>query len=298
MQQQCFICVACGTQYPASAVPPVACPICDDDRQYVPAAGQRWTTLDALRRHYRNELRDIAPGVTAIVSIRRPDDEIAARGGGVHDGELSRLAKVSFAIGQQAHLLATPAGNLLWDCVALLDDDTVAEIRRRGGLVALGVSHPHYYTTVVEWSRAFGDIPVYIHRADAAWLMRPAPAIRFWEGETIELLPGVTMIRCGGHFPGASVLHWAGALDGHGALFSGDTIQVVADARWVSFMYSYPNLIPLDATAIRGIAAAVAPFRFERVYGAFGGVVLDDGSGAVQRSAERYLRWIDGVDGA
>ena len=263
-----YICITCGTQYPASSAAPTDCPICEDDRQYVNPAGQQWTTLEELRREHRNTFSVLEPGVTALKTDPK------------------------FGIGQQAHLLETPGGNLLWDCVALLDDATVAELERRGGLVALALSHPHYYTTIVEWSRAFGDIPVYIHRDDAAWVMRPDAAIRFWEGETHELLPGATLIRCGGHFPGASVLHCAAGAQGRGALFSGDTIQVVADARWVSFMYSYPNLIPLDAPAIRRITDAVAPFAYARVYGAFGGVVADDGSGAVQRSAERYLRQI------
>jgi glyoxylase-like metal-dependent hydrolase (beta-lactamase superfamily II) len=263
-----FICVTCGTQYPASAAPPAGCPICQDERQYVNPAGQQWTTLEELRGTHHNTFRTLEPGVTAIKTEPKA------------------------GIGQQAHLIETPQGNLLWDCVVLIDDATVAEIQQRGGLTALALSHPHYYTTIVEWSRAFGGIPVYIHRDDAEWVMRPDPAIRFWEGETLELLPGATMIRGGGHYSGASVLHWAAGAQGRGALFSGDTIQVVADQRWVSFMYSYPNLIPLDAPAIRRIVAAVAPFEYARVYGAFGGVVAEDGSGAVRRSAERYLRQI------
>lgn len=265
-----YICVTCGIQYPASAAPPDGCPICLDERQYVGHDGQQWTTLAAVRGGHRNTFAELEPGVTAIKT------------------------EPKFGIGQQAHLIETPAGNVLWDCVALIDDDTVAEINRRGGLAALGLSHPHYYTTIVEWSRAFGNIPVYIHRDDAEWVARPDPAIRLWEGETVELVPGATMIRCGGHFAGASVLHWAAGAAGRGALFSGDTIQVVADQRWVSFMYSYPNLIPLDAPAIRRIADAVAPYPYARVYGAFGGVVREDGAGAVRRSAERYIRQIGG----
>jgi glyoxylase-like metal-dependent hydrolase (beta-lactamase superfamily II) len=282
-----YICVTCGTQYPASATPPAGCPICEDDRQYVNPAGQQWTTLAAVRRQYRNTFQELEPGVTAITPERRPE---------LSDAE-ARGLKPKFGIGQTAHLIETPRGNVLWDCVALLDDETVAAITERGGLVALGLSHPHYYTTIVEWSRAFGDIPVYIHAADAEWVMRPDPCIRFWDGETVELVPGApnaTMIRCGGHFPGASVLHWPAAAEGHGALFSGDTIQVVADPRWVSFMYSYPDLIPLDAAAVRQIVEAVAPFPFERVYGAFGGIVRADGLGAVRRSAERYIKHIGG----
>ena len=60
-------------------------------------------------------------------------------------------------------------------------------------------------------------------------------------------------------------------------------------------MWSYPNLIPLDADTVRAIADRVAPFRFDRIYGGWWGrVVLTDGPGAVRRSAERYIARIQG----
>ena len=59
-------------------------------------------------------------------------------------------------------------------------------------------------------------------------------------------------------------------------------------------MYSYPNLIPLPAHAVRRIAASVRPFRFERMYGAWDGrTVISGGNDAVERSAERYLRFLE-----
>lgn len=260
-----YICVTCGTQYPASAEPPPGCPICEDDRQYVNPNGQQWTTLEQMRGHYHNQFTPVEPGVTAI------------------------LTQPAFAIGQQAHLIETPHGNVLWDCLTFLDETTIAEIERRGGLAAIAISHAHYYSTMGQWSRAFGDVPIYIHASDEPWVMRPSPSIRFFREETVEILPGVTVIRCGGHFPGALVLHWADGAEGRGALFSGDTIQVVADRRFVSFMYSYPNQIPLPAESVQHIVAAVEPYPFERVYGAFGRHVLADGKAAVRRSAERYI---------
>jgi len=284
-----YICVTCGIQYPESTAPPPSCPICEDDRQYVHPQGQQWTTLDRVQQRYRNVFRQLEPGVTAIVNALR--DAPSAPGGAAD--EASWAAKPRFGIGQQAHLIETPNGNILWDCITLLDDETVAEIQQRGGIAALGLSHPHYYTTIAEWSRAFGGIPVYIHAADAPWVIRPDPAIVLWEGETVEILPGCTMIRCGGHFPGAAVLHWDAGADGRGVLFSGDTIQVVADQRWVTFMYSYPNQIPLNAAEVLHIVEAVGPYPFERIYGAFGGIVRTDAHGAVRRSAERYVRHIE-----
>jgi hypothetical protein len=121
---------------------------------------------------------------------------------------------------------------------------------------------------MVEWSRAFGGVPIYLHAADRQWVMRPDEAIVFWEGETSALAEGLTLIRCGGHFEGGTVLHWAGGAGGRGALLTGDIIQVVPDRKHVSFMYSYPNYIPLPASAIERIVKAVEPFSFDRIYGA------------------------------
>ena len=103
----------------------------------------------------------------------------------------------------------------------------------------------------------------------------------------------MTLIRCGGHFEGGTVLHWAGGDGGKGALLTGDIIQVVPDRKHVSFMYSYPNYIPLGASAIERIVKAVDPFEFDRVYGAFWDMVIEKGGkAAVKSSAERYLRAI------
>ena len=148
---------------------------------------------------------------------------------------------------------------------------------------------------MVEWSRALGDVPIHLHESNRPWVMRPDPAVRFFESETLEVLPGLTVIRCGGHFPGGQVLHWADGADGAGVLFSGDIIQVVADRRWVTFMYSYPNSVPLNASEVRHVVDSVEPYPFERLCGAFDGhVVYPDAKGAVRRSADRYIQHITG----
>jgi hypothetical protein len=266
-----YICVTCGTQFPASERPPAGCPICAEERQYVGWRGQQWTTLDDLRRDYHNVIKPEEPGLTGI---------------GTHP---------SFAIGQRALLVQAPGGNVLWDCISLIDDPTVAAVRALGGVSAIAISHPHYYSAMVEWSRAF-DAPVYLHAADRQWVMRPDPALVFWEGETRPLGAGLTLIRCGGHFDGGTVLHWAAGAEGRGALLAGDILQVVQDRRWVSFMYSYPNLIPLPAAVVRRVAAAVAPYAFDRLYGAWWErVVARDAKAAVARSAARYIAALGGA---
>jgi hypothetical protein len=255
-----------------SDAPPELCPVCEDERQYVGPNGQRWTTTGSLREGgRRNVFEEIEPGLTTINT--RP----------------------SFAIGQQGHLIRTPVGNLLWESVSLCDEETVAGIRERGGLAAIAISHPHFYSAMVDFSHAFGGVPIWLHAADRAWVMRPDPAIHFWEGETANPLPGsdLTLIRVGGHFPGSTALLWPQGAEGRGALLSGDMPQVASDRRWVSFLYSYPNMIPLSADEVRRIAGVLAGFRFDRIHGSWSNrVVARDGGGAVARSAERYARHV------
>jgi len=145
---------------------------------------------------------------------------------------------------------------------------------------------------MVEWSRAFGGCPIWIPSADRVWVQRDDTAIVEWSG-TKEVLAGLTLVQTGGHFEGSAVLHWAAGSGGRGALLVGDTITVVPDVRAVSFMRSYPNLIPLPAAEIRRIVATVRPFAFDRIYGGWWDrVTHSDGKGAVERSARRYLKWI------
>jgi hypothetical protein len=268
-----YICTACGLQFPASDQQPETCPICIDYRQYVPRGVQRWTTLSELRRGHRNAFQQLETGLTGIATT--PD----------------------FAIGQRALLVRTPAGNVLWDCISLIDEATVEIIKALGGIHAIAISHPHYYTTMAEWSRAF-NAPVFIHEGDRGWVVRGDAAVKFWNGGQRDLLPGIRLIHCGGHFAGSAILHWEGGAEGRGVLLTGDTIQVVADNRCVTFMRSYPNMIPLPPGEVTRIAQVVAPFRFERIYGAFWDrEVLTDAHRRVQESAERYIAWVTGAGG-
>ena len=261
-----FVCSTCGTQFAESTEPPAACPICEDERQYVGLDGQQWTTLDDVRLKHRNEIREEEHSLTSFHT------------------------EPHFGIGQRAFLVQTSQGNILWDCLSLLDQGTIDFIQSHGGLRAIAISHPHYYTTMVEWSRAFGRSPVFLHEADRPWIMRPDPCLHFWRGETRPLFAGLTLVHCGGHFAGGTVLHWPSGAGGKGALLTGDVLQVVPDRRWVSFMYSYPNYIPLPAAAVERIEEAVEPFLLDRIYGAFPKMTIDSGAKeAVRRSVQRYL---------
>jgi hypothetical protein len=266
-----FICTTCGTQYASSDKPPTACPICDDERQYVTPAGQSWTTLDTLAKRNMNAIRELEPNLISITT------------------------QPAFGINQRAQLLRTPHGNILWDCVALIDRATVEMIRAMGGIKGIAISHPHYYTTMIEWSDALGGVPIHLHEADKKWIMRSGPAIKLWSGQTKELLPGLTLICAGGHYPGGTVLHWAEGCGGKGALLSGDIVQVVQDNKSVSFMWSFPNFIPLSAPRVEGVINSLKPYKFDRGHGAFTDrTIWSDGKGVVERSAERYLKIIRG----
>ena len=260
-----FHCATCGAQFTPSDAPPDRCPICDDARQYVPPSGQAWRTLDDLRSAHRNEIR--------------PE--------GAYDGVGTNPP---FAIGERA--LLVPAGDrfVLWDCLPLVDDEVADEIERRGGLAAIAISHPHYYTGMADWAHRF-DCPVLLHADDREWITRPDDAIELWEGETRDLGHGLTLIRCGGHFAGGTVLHDAERR----ALLSGDIVQVIPDRGWVSFMYSYPNLIPLPAAEVERMAAALEPYAFDAIQGAWWETTIPhDAKAIVRHSADRYIRALAG----
>jgi hypothetical protein len=267
-----YICLTCGVQRSPTEAPPASCPICDDERQYVGWRGQQWTTLDQMRADgFRNELREEEPGLTSIGTVP------------------------NFAIGQRALLVQTAAGNVLWDCQSYLDAETIASVQALGGVNAIAISHPHFYGACMEWSAAFGGAPVYIHEADAPWVQRPGESLVLWQGDAAEPVPGLTLLRLGGHFPGAAVLYWPRGAEGRGAVLCGDTIQVVMDRRYVSFMYSYPNLIPLSPPEIETIVECLRPYPFDRLYGAWNGrVVRAEGFAAVERSAARYVAHLRG----
>jgi hypothetical protein len=264
-----FVCATCAAQFPDADAPPAQCPICEDERQYVPEDGQRWTTLEELARTHRNELRE--------------------------DVELTGVCTTpALAIGQRALLVPLGERLVMWDCVTCFDDDAAREIERRGGLAAIAISHPHYYSGMADWASRF-DCPVLLHADDAHWITRPDPAIELWEAETRELGGGLTLIRCGGHFAGGTVLHWADGADGEGALLSGDIVQVIPDRGHVGFMYSYPNLIPLPVASVQHIADTLEPYAFEVIYGAWWErIVRHDAKAIVRRSAQRYGRALRG----
>ncbi|WP_433664174.1 MBL fold metallo-hydrolase [Nocardia sp. CA-128927] len=261
------ICQTCAVEHDEVAE---SCRTCSDERQWVPSAGQQWTTLEKLAAAgHKVAVRELEPDLFGLT------------------------VEPEFGIGQESHLVRTPAGNVLWDVTGYVDEDAAQRVRELGEVVAIVPSHPHHYGVQVEWSRALGGVPVLVAEADLAWVARPDPVIRPWSGQ-LDLLPGITVRQLGGHFPGSAVLHWAAGAAGKGVLFSADTIQANPDRKTVAFMRSYPNRIPLSPGVVERVTKTAEEFEFDRLYDNFGKVIDGDARDAIRRSAERYIGWVRG----
>ncbi|WP_271852553.1 MBL fold metallo-hydrolase [Planococcus maritimus] len=267
-----LVCTTCGVQIESTETVPSQCLICTEHRQYVSPKGQTWTTLEEMVQSntYQNDVSQEEQGLSSI------------------------RTEPSFAIGQTAYLVQGENFNILWDCITYLDALTIETIKALGGIDAIALSHPHYYSTQVEWAETF-DAKIYIHEDDRQWVTRPSDLIIFWSGETLEVAEGFTLHRIGGHFKGAAILEWKDGSAGKGVLLTGDIVRVVADRQWVSFMYSYPNFIPLPVRTVERMAVQLNEIRFERVYDAFHRIVVNEAREAVQNSARRYIDALNGV---
>ncbi|EFX04467.1 metallo-beta-lactamase superfamily protein [Grosmannia clavigera kw1407] len=270
-----LVCTACGTQFPTAdrtALP--SCIICDDPRQFTPPSGQAFATMGELRRRHHNVFHPAAGGDGRLTSI---------------------VTEPKLAIGQRAILVRTPAGNILWDCLTLLDAATIEHIRALGGLRAIVISHPHYFSSHVEWAAAF-DCPVYLRGEDRVWAVQQSPHQVFLEGEPVHeivvgndsnsrIKTGAKAIRLGGHFPGSQVL----LFDGH--LLIADTLVTTpagmgswttdalgqprrrpAHMNSFAFMWSIPNMIPLAADEVFAMWDTLKHHDFTSTHGAFVGL--------------------------
>ncbi|MBL6938096.1 MAG: MBL fold metallo-hydrolase [Alphaproteobacteria bacterium] len=263
-----WLCETCGTQYAPSEHTPERCVICTDERQYVGWRGQRWTTMAALASGH---------------AVRMEQD----------DGLLGIGLSPSFAINQRAIVVPARGARILWECTSLVTPQAVAQIQQGGAIDAIAISHPHFYSAMVEWSDALGGVPILLHEADADWIMRPSPKIQLWSGDEHVLAPGLTLLRCGGHFPGSTALHWNDANRPAGALLPGDAMQVRQDRSGVSFLYSYPNMIPMHPRDIAHMRSLLTGRALADVYGfTWNRNIIGNGRAAVDRSFDRYLEAI------
>ncbi|WP_299515315.1 MBL fold metallo-hydrolase [uncultured Rummeliibacillus sp.] len=264
-----YICETCGVQHDLSSTEPKECKICTEERQYVSLNGQSWTTLEQL------------------VQFKKYTNEFTSELEGLH----SIKTTPSFGIGQNSYLIQNKDFNVLWDCITYIDEETISMVRELGGIQAIALSHPHYYSTQVEWAEAF-NAPIYIHEDDKEWVTRPSKRIIFWTGDTLKLHDGIVLHRIGGHFKGATILEWNSSTDS--VLLVGDIVRVVADRQWVTFMYSYPNFIPLPANTVKRMAQQLNSIQFNKLFDAFHRVISTDAQTRVQLSAKRYIAALEG----
>ena len=238
------ICTACGTQFPmTNNNEPETCAICLDDRQYIPETGQGWTNTNQLTVNHSVSIKETLKNLYEL-----------------------RLTP-SFAIGQRAFLILSPIGNILWDCIPLLDEATVAFIKSKGGLKAIAFSHPHYYSNMNDWAAVF-NCPIYIHQKDEPWIMNKGSNVTLWDGNEKELWDGITIIHTGGHFPGSCLLRIP-ALSHQGVVLCGDTLYISRNKVHIAVMHSYPNQIPLPLHEAQRVLAFVESIDFDMLYGAF-----------------------------
>ncbi|GAA4758226.1 hydrolase [Gordonia alkaliphila] len=261
-----WLCVACGNEYPPAPAPPEECLICVDDRQYVPVGGQQWRRL-RLDESRSVSVVELEPGLHRLTVDPR------------------------VGIGQGTYLVETVAGTVVWEPPGFVGPELVEQLRAAGPIAAIASSHPHLVGASVSLSHLLGRVPVYVHELDRRWVTRPDDVVVHWHADR-EIAPGVRLMRCGGHFPGSCVLQIGTAAEGRGALLSGDTAMVNPDRATVSFMRSYPNLIPLSPRLVRQIVAALDTVAYDRIYGAFGNIIDAAARAAVHASAARYLGWL------
>lgn len=261
------ICATCAVEH-AEPLPDV-CPVCADERQWVPAAGQRWTDLAEQQANgARLRWEETEPGLVGIT------------------------VEPGIGINQTAQLISTPAGSLLWDPTGYLDDTTVARVRERGPVLAVAASHPHMFGVQVEWARAL-DAPVLVNEADREWVGRPDPVLEYWSG-TRPLTDALTLIQVGGHFAGSSVAHWSAGAEGRGVILTGDSVFPNPDRSSLGFLRSYPNKIPLSGAVVERLATQLGELAFDRIIGNFGNRIDTDGREVLRGSADRHIGWVRG----
>lgn len=263
-----WVCETCGVQGEPSPGKPDACPICMDERQYVGWQGQSWTTTEAIALHREIVFADEHGVITMVLSP-------------------------GFAINQRAFLIPHTGGNVMWECLATVTEDAVRKIGELGGVTAIAISHPHFYAAMVEWSEALGGVPIHVHAADAEWVQRRSPNVHLWDGEAMDLTDSIRLVRLGSHFSGSAGLLWTRGPRGGGVLFPGDAVQVAMDRRFATFMYSYPNGIPLNPAALAALRDRLEPLVFDDVYGfSTGRQIIGDGKARIEASFDRYFNAI------
>ena len=258
------LCSTCGTQFPINSTVEI-CSICAEERQYIPITGQSWTTHRELLKNH----------TTKVVQINKNLYEI--------------VIEPTFAIGQRAFLVISESGNVLWDCIPLLDEKTINFIQSKGGLKAIAFSHPHYYSNMNDWASTF-NCQIYIHKKDASYIVDNGEHVILWEGNENPLWDDLKLVNIGGHFDGSSVI-MIPSMSKNGTMLCGDTMYLSLSKKHFAIMYSYPNRIPLPISEIKRIKNRLTEISFDTVYGFYSYQnVSGNAKDILTASFEKYLR--------
>lgn len=239
-----LICTTCGTQMTLGFDKNSNCPICSEERQYIPDRGQTWTTHQKLQSNH-------------IVKNLQLSENL-----------YEFTIDSTFGIGQRALMVISDEGNILWDCIPLLNEKVIEFIKAKGGLKAIAFSHPHFYSNMNDWADVF-DCPILIHKNDAEHIMVKGKHLNLWEGDELELWDGMKLFLIGGHFAGSSILH-VPYLSKGGSIICGDTLFLSPNKQHFSVVWSSPNRMPLPLIEIRRIQARLEGIPFDAFYGYIG----------------------------
>lgn len=257
------LCTTCGTQFPLNSDIEI-CSICAEERQYVPRSGQSWTTHRQLLKNHTNKIVQLNDNLYEIV------------------------IEPSFAIGQRAFLVLSESGNVLWDCIPLLDEKTINFINSKGGIKAIAISHPHYYSNMNDWAETF-NCSIYIHKKDAPYIANFGNRVLLWEGNEKIVWDDLKLINIGGHFDGSSVMIIS-SMSKDGTMLTGDTMYLSLSKKHFAIMYSYPNRIPLPISEIKRIKERLNAISFDTIYGFYSYQnVIGNAKEILKISFERYL---------
>lgn len=256
------ICATCGTKYPID-YKRNRCLICEDDRQYIPLDGQQWTNDFELNKNHSVKIKQLKTDLYEFV------------------------IEPNFSIGQRALFVLSESGNILWDCIPMIDEELVHFINEKGGLKAITISHPHYYSNMGEWAEQF-DCPIILPESEKSFVVNPTDRIQYWHEGGFDFWDEIKLIQIGGHFPGSGILYIPD-ISSEGAILCGDTFNLSLSLKHFSVMYSYPNRIPLPIAEVAEIKKKMKAISFDEIYGFWPYQnVTEDTKKILIESLERY----------
>jgi hypothetical protein len=239
-----WACTNCGHWQRWPAPGPLTCPVCADVRNALPEHGFEFLTDKQV-----DEL---------VIGFCRP----TAVGGVTEFGTEPR-----FGLDSRGWVVETDDGLLGFECAPWYTAPMLAELRRmeeeKGALEVLAASHVHGYGALWQLQAELEPRVVAVGVHDLVWTK--AFRVTWPADDVLELAPGLTLHRTGGHFPGHSVLHDSR----RGLLFCGDSLKVDLDDAGrpvgLSAHKAFHAQIPLSHAELREYLAVVAELEFGAV---------------------------------